>query len=81
MNKLYVKKKSYIKLPLLEAFLQRCSPRKMLCKHEADPQENKNAEGPSKQSLFATFLKSHQRTDAPKLRSTLSAHFPPGEHL
>ena len=27
-----------------EAVLQTCSPRKMLCKHEANPQENNHAE-------------------------------------
>ena len=54
----------------------------MLCKHEANPQENKNAEAQPQQSRFATLLKSHPHTDTPlKIRSTSTEHPPPGEHL
>ena len=35
------------------------------CKHEANPQENNNAEAQAQQSRFATLLKSHSRTDTP----------------
>ena len=38
----------------------------MLCKHETNPQENKNAEAQSQQSRFATLFKSHPRTDTPR---------------
>ena len=65
-----------------EAVLQRSSPRMMLCKHEANPQEDNHAEVRLQQSHFATFLKSHPRTDAPaKIRNTPAKHHPPGEHL
>ena len=54
----------------------------MLCKHEANPQENNNAEAQPQQSRFATLLKSHPRTvTPPKIRSTFAEHPPPGEHL
>ena len=54
----------------------------MLCKHEANPQENNNAEARSQQSRFETLLKSHPCTDAPpKIRSTPEEGPPPGEHL
>ena len=54
----------------------------MLCKHEANPQENNNAEEQPQQGRFATLLKSHSRTDTPpKNRSTSAEHLPPGEHL
>ena len=61
--------------------LQRCSRRKMLRKHEANPQEN-NAEARRQQSRFATLLKSHPHTDMrPKICSTSAEHPPLGEHL
>ena len=54
----------------------------MLCKHEANPQENKNDEARSQQSRFAILLKSHPGTDAPpKICSIPVDHPPPGEHL
>ena len=54
----------------------------MLCKHEAKPRENCNAETRSQQSCFATLLKSHPRTDMPpKIHSTSTEHPPPGEDL
>ena len=54
----------------------------MLCKHEANSQENSNAEAQSQQSRFATLLKSHPPTDTPpKIRSTSAGHPPLEEHL
>ena len=54
----------------------------MLCKPEANPQENNNAELQSQQSRLATLLKSHPRTDTPpKIPSTSAEQPPPGEHL
>ena len=54
----------------------------MLCKHEANPQENNNAKAQSQQSCFATLLKSHPHTDMSlKIRSTSAEHPSPGEHL
>ena len=51
-------------------------------RHEANPQENKNAEAQFQQSCFPTLLKSHPFTDTPqKIRSTSTEHPPPGEHL
>ena len=51
-------------------------------KHEANPQENNNAEARSQQSHFGTLLKAHPRTDAPlEIRSTSAEHPPPREHL
>ena len=48
----------------------------MLPRHEANPQENTNAEARSQQSPFATLLKSRPCTDTPpKIRST-SAEYP-----
>ena len=65
-----------------EAVLQRCSPRKVLRKHEAIPLENNNAEARSQQSRLTALLKSHPRTDTPpKNRSTSAEHPPPEEHL
>ena len=53
----------------------------MLPRHEANPQENTNAEARSQQSRFATLLKSHSCTDTPpKIHSTSAEHPPPGEH-
>ena len=40
----------------------RSSPRKMLCKHEANPQDDNHAEARSQQSCFATLLKLHPFT-------------------
>ena len=54
----------------------------MLCKHEASPQENSNAEARSQQSRFETLLKSHPRMDAPpKICRTSAEHPPSGEQL
>ena len=54
----------------------------MLFKHEANPQENNNAQAQFQQNRFATLLNSHPRTDTPpKIRSTYAEHPPPGEHL
>ena len=54
----------------------------MLCKHEANPQENNNAEAQPRQSRLAALLKSHPRTDMPpKIRSTSAERPPPGEHF
>ena len=56
----------------------------MLIRHEANPQENTNAEARSQQSCFATLLKSHPSTDMPlDIRSTSAEHLcpPPAEHL
>ena len=54
----------------------------MLCKQEANPQENSNAEAQPQQSCFATLLKSHPRTDtSSKIRSTSAEQTLPGEHL
>ena len=54
----------------------------MFPKHEANPQENNNAEARSQQSRSATLLKLHQRTDTPlKIRSTSAKHPPLGEHI
>ena len=54
----------------------------MLRKHEANPQENNNAEAQPQQSRFATLLKSHPCIDTPpKIRITSTEHPPPGEHL
>ena len=54
----------------------------MLCKHEANPQENSNAEAQPEQSCFATLLKSHPCTDTPPIiHSTYAEHPPSGEHL
>ena len=54
----------------------------MLCKHEANPQENNSVEARSQQSRLATLLKSHPHTDMPpKIRSTSAEHSPLGEHL
>ena len=54
----------------------------MLCKHEANPQENNHAEVQSQQSYFATSMKSHLRTDAPsKIRSTPAEYLYLGEDL
>ena len=59
-----------------------CSSRKMLCKHEANPQENSNDEARSQQSRFATLLKSHPPTYRPmKIRSTPAEYPLPEEHL
>ena len=56
--------------------------KKGLCKHEANPQENNDAEARSQQSRFATLLKSHPRTDKPpKICSTSTEHPPLGEQL
>ena len=52
----------------------------MLCKHEANPQGNDNAEARYQQSHFTTLLKSHTLTDTPpKIRSTSTEHPSPGE--
>ena len=54
----------------------------MLCKHEANPQENNNAEARSQQNRLATLLKSHPRTDTlPKICSISIEHPSPGVHL
>ena len=54
----------------------------MLCKHEANPQENSNDEARSQQSRFATLLKSHPPTYRPmKIRSTPAEYPLPEEHL
>ena len=54
----------------------------MPCKHEANPQGNKNSKAQSQQSHFATLLKSHPCTGThPKIPSTSAEHPPPGEHL
>ena len=54
----------------------------MLRKHEANSQDNNNAEVQSQQSRFATLLKSQSRTDTPpKIRSTSTEHPPLGQHL
>ena len=63
-----------------EAALQRISQRKMLCKHEAHFQEKNHTEAQSQQSRFATFLKSHPRTDVlPKIRGTHAKNSPSEE--
>ena len=60
-----------------EVFSKEDAPR-----HEAKPQENKNAEARSQQNCFATLLKSHTRTSTPpKIRSTSAEHAPLGDHL
>ena len=47
----------------------------MLCKYEANPQENNNEEARSQQIRFATLLKSDPRTDTSlKIRSTSVEH-------
>ena len=47
----------------------------MLCKNEANPQENNNAEVPSQQSRLVNLLKSHPRIDTPpKIRRTSKEH-------
>ena len=47
----------------------------MLPRHEANPQENTNAEARSQQSCFATLLKSRPCTDTPpKIRRTSLEH-------
>ena len=47
----------------------------MLLRHEANPQENTNAEARSQQGHFATLLKSQPCTDMPpKIRSTSEEH-------
>ena len=54
----------------------------MLPRHEANPQENSNAEVRSQQSRFATLLKSHPRRETPpKIRSTSAEPPPPGKHF
>ena len=54
----------------------------MLSKHEADPQENNNAEARSQQSRLTTLLKAHPRTDPPPKIRCISAEYPhPVEHL
>ena len=54
----------------------------MLRKHEANTQENNNAEAQPQQSHFGTLLKSHRRADtSPKTHSTSAEYLPPGEHL
>ena len=54
----------------------------MLPKHEANPQENNNAEASTQQNRFATLLKSHPRTETPqKICSTSAEHPSPGEHF
>ena len=54
----------------------------MICKYEANAQENSNADTQSQQSRSATLLKSHSRTDTPpKIRSTSAEHPPPEELL
>ena len=59
-----------------------CFSKKVLCKHEANPQENNNAEAQSQQSRFATLLKFLPRRDKPpNIRSRSAKHSPPGEHL
>ena len=51
-------------------------------RHEANPQENNNAEVRSQQSRVAILLKSHRRTDTlPKMLSTSTEHLPQGKHL
>ena len=66
----------------LNLVFQRCSQRKMLCKHEANRQENNHAEARSQKSCFATLLKSHPYTDAPPKILSTSAEDPlPGEHF
>ena len=63
-----------------EAVLQRCSPRKMIYKHEANSHEACHTEAPSQQSRFSTLLKSHPHTHAPpKVSSTPSGHPHPGK--
>ena len=62
--------------------LQKCSPGKMFCKHEANPQENNDAEVQCQQSCFGTLMKSHPHMGAPlKIHSTPTEHPPTGEHL
>ena len=54
----------------------------MFYKHEANPQENNNAEARSQQSRFVTLLKSDSCTDMPpKIRSTSAEHPPLGDNL
>ena len=54
----------------------------MLPRHEANAQENNNAEAQSQQRRFATLIKSHPHTDtSAKIRSTSAEHPPPGEYL
>ena len=48
----------------------------MLPKHEANPQENNNAEVQSQQSRFATLLKLHPHTDTPTKICSISAKHP-----
>ena len=63
-------------------YLQSCSPRNMLRKHEANPQENKNAQAQCQQNHFGTLLKSHPRKDTPpKIQSASTEHPPPGEQF
>ena len=53
----------------------------MLCKHEANPEENNNAEARSQQSRFATLIKTYLPTDtSPKICKTSAEHPPLGEH-
>ena len=51
-----------------EAVLQRCSPRKMLYKHEANPQENNNAEESSQKNRFAIKITPTDRYAAQNLQ-------------
>ena len=54
MNKLkIVYKINYI---CSEAVLQRCSARKMLCKHEANPQENNIAEAQPQKAALQLYI-------------------------
>ena len=54
----------------------------MLCKHEANPQENNSTEVQPQQRRFATLLKSHPHTDRPaKICSTSTEQPSSGEYL
>ena len=65
-----------------EAVLQKCSPRKMLRKHEANLQESNHAEERSQQSCFPTLLKPHPGIDGPRRnRGKPAEHLSPAEHL
>ena len=54
----------------------------MLCKIEANPQEDNNAEARSQQCRFALLLKLHPHKDMlSNIRSTSAEHPRPGDHL
>ena len=56
------------------------SPTKTLSKYGANPQENKRAEARSQQSRFATLLKSHPCTNAPREPTSYPQNTSPQEN-